>query len=74
MHRSSPGFYGGLLSADKIHRQLQRGLQYALELDVVHYNGVVRIILHPSVGISQREPGEQKRTDILPPTLVACIR
>ena len=43
VRRDSPGFYGGLLSADAIRRQLQRGLQYAL--DVVHYDGMVRVSL-----------------------------
>ena len=48
VQRNSPGFYGGLLSANAIRRQLQRGLQYALELDVVQYNGVVRMSSHPA--------------------------
>ena len=47
VRRECLGFYGGLLSADAIHLQLQRGLQYALEVDVVHYDGMVRVSLHP---------------------------
>lgn len=43
VRRDSPGFYGDLLSADAIRLQLQRGLQYALEVDVVHYDGMVRV-------------------------------
>ena len=58
VQRNSPGFYGDLLSASAIHRQLQRGLQYALELDVVHYTGVVRIVLHAVVALfsSRKSP------------------
>ena len=43
----APALFAGLLSSGAIRSELQAGLEYTLDVDVVHYNGLVRSICMP---------------------------
>lgn len=45
--RHAPTLFASLLSSGAIRSELQAGLEYTLDVDVVHYNGLVRSICMP---------------------------
>ena len=45
--RHAPALFASLLSSGAIRSELQAGLEYTLDVDVVHYNGLVRSIGMP---------------------------